>query len=199
MDPTDADGYVVYYSTLPQQPITSLDVGNTITTSYTIDMLISGTTYNVTVRAYQDLLGSVSQPIMVTTEQSEFYYYIFVVKYFSHYFYLIILLVMIHYFNWTLLSEHSSQVAQYRMDCITQYAEKTEVTLIHNNNTVTNGINQEYINITAKLLNSSVVLNNSLQNQTTENQKIECKVAELRSYIVITGSFILLICTKSSC
>ena len=77
MDPTDADGYVVYYSTLPQQPIASLDVGDA--TSYTIDMLTSGTSYNVTVRAYQDLLGSASQPIMVTTEQSEFYYYIFII------------------------------------------------------------------------------------------------------------------------
>ena len=94
----------------------------------------------------------------------------------------ILLSVMIHDFNWTLLSERSNQVAQYRLDCITQYAERMEVTLIRNN-TVTNRIDQVYINATTKILNSSVVLNNSFQ-----NQKIECKAAELRSdSLIITG------------
>ena len=81
------------------------------------------------------------------------------------------------------------------MDCITQYAEEMEVTLIHNNTTVTNGIDQEYINSTTKILNSSVVLSNSFQ-----NQEIECKAAKLRSDIlIITGSFILLITTYKIC
>ena len=102
---------------------------------------------------------------------------------------------MIHDFNWTLLSERSSQVAQYRMDCITQYAEEMEVTLIHNNTTVTNRIDQEYINSTTKILNSSVVLSNSFQ-----NQEIECKAAKLRSDIlIITGSFILSITMYKIC
>ena len=102
---------------------------------------------------------------------------------------------MIHDFNWTLLSERSSQVAQYRMDCITQYAEEMEVTFICNNNTVTNRIDQEYINSNTKILNSSVVLDNSFQ-----SQEIECKAAKLKSDIlIITGSFILLIIMYKIC
>ena len=54
MDATEADGYVVYSTQLPQST-TAVDVGNV--TQYTLGGLVPGNTYNITVRAYQDLLG----------------------------------------------------------------------------------------------------------------------------------------------
>ena len=53
---TEADGYVVYSTQLPQSTnTTAVDVGNV--TQYTLGGLVPGNTYNITVRAYQDLLG----------------------------------------------------------------------------------------------------------------------------------------------
>ena len=56
MNVTEADGYVVYSTQLPQSTnTTAVDVGNV--TQYTLRGLVPGNTYNITVRAYQDLLG----------------------------------------------------------------------------------------------------------------------------------------------
>ena len=59
---TEADGYVVY-STTQSTNTTAVDVGNV--TQYTLEGLVPGNTYNITVRAYQDLLGPESDDIVV--------------------------------------------------------------------------------------------------------------------------------------
>ena len=60
MNATEADGYVVY-STPQSTNTTAVDVGNV--TQYTLEGLVPGNTYNITVRAYQDLLGPESGSI----------------------------------------------------------------------------------------------------------------------------------------
>ena len=60
---TEADGYVVY-STPQSTNTTAVDVGNV--TQYTLEGLVPGNTYNITVRAYQDLLGPESGSIHPT-------------------------------------------------------------------------------------------------------------------------------------
>ena len=57
MDPSEADGYVVYYETSVEQAI-AVDVGDI--THYTLVGLKHGIVYTVTVRAYQALLGEQS-------------------------------------------------------------------------------------------------------------------------------------------
>ena len=65
MNATEADGYVVYITQLPQSTnTTAVDVGNV--TQYTLGGLVPGNTYNITVRAYQDLLGPESDGIQPT-------------------------------------------------------------------------------------------------------------------------------------
>ena len=61
VDATDADGYVVYTT-----HTTAVDVGNT--TQYTLSGVILKSTYSITVRAYQDLLGPGSGAIFETFE-----------------------------------------------------------------------------------------------------------------------------------
>ena len=62
MNATEADGYVVYSTQLPQSTnTTAVDVGNV--KQYTLGGLVPGNTYNITVRAYQDLLGPESDGI----------------------------------------------------------------------------------------------------------------------------------------
>ena len=61
---TEADGYVVYSTAqLQSSNTTAVDVGNV--TQYTLEGLVPGNTYNITVRAYQDLLGPESDDIVV--------------------------------------------------------------------------------------------------------------------------------------
>ena len=62
----EADGYVVYSTAQPPQSTntTAVDVGNV--TQYTLGGLVPGNTYNITVRAYQDLLGPESSNITLT-------------------------------------------------------------------------------------------------------------------------------------
>ena len=63
MNATEADGYVVYSTQLPQSTnTTAVDVGNV--TQYTLGGLVPWNTYNITVRAYQDLLGPESDSIL---------------------------------------------------------------------------------------------------------------------------------------
>ena len=59
VDPIEADGYVVYTTNT-----TAVDVGNT--TRYTLSGVILKSTYSITVRAYQDLLGPESDAISET-------------------------------------------------------------------------------------------------------------------------------------
>ena len=54
MNAADADGYVVY-STATNVLTTAVDVGKV--TQYTLGGLVTRKRYNITVRAYQDLLG----------------------------------------------------------------------------------------------------------------------------------------------
>ena len=72
MNPTDADGYIVYFEQLSEDdPLhatntTAVDVGNT--TQYTLSGVIPKCTYSITVRAYQDLLGPESDVMSETFE-----------------------------------------------------------------------------------------------------------------------------------
>ena len=67
MDPTDADGYVVYYKTETEH---QKDVGNTFQCALT---MLNGNSANITVhvRAYQDLLGPPSTGLSVETSEGE--------------------------------------------------------------------------------------------------------------------------------
>ena len=64
-DTSDADGYVVYYSGTAKQVVGG-DMKET-----TLDGLIPGTTYSITVRAYQDILGPPSTSTTATTDDGK--------------------------------------------------------------------------------------------------------------------------------
>ena len=61
-DTSDADGYVVYYNGTAK-----LVAGDSNKT--TLDGLIPGTKYSITVRAYQDILGPSSTTLYNTTNE----------------------------------------------------------------------------------------------------------------------------------
>ena len=63
-DTSDADGYVVYYNDTAE-----LVVGGDAKET-TLDGLIPGTSYSITVRAYQDILGPPSSPLKIYTIES---------------------------------------------------------------------------------------------------------------------------------
>ena len=65
---TEADGYVVY-STPQSTNTTAVDVGNV--TQYTLEgvKLFNNHMYNISVRAYQDLLGPKSVPLIVVSSE----------------------------------------------------------------------------------------------------------------------------------
>ena len=65
---SDADGYVVYYNDTGKQVVGG-DIKET-----TLDGLIPGTTYSITVRAYQDILGPPSTPLYATTDNGKYSY-----------------------------------------------------------------------------------------------------------------------------
>ena len=65
-DTSDADGYVVYYNGTAKL----VEGGNMKET--TLDGLIPGTTYSVTVRAYQDILGPASTTLNSATDNGKF-------------------------------------------------------------------------------------------------------------------------------
>ena len=60
-DTNDADGYVVYYN----NSVKKVEGGGMKET--TLDGLIPGTSYSITVRAYQDILGPPSEVLSVMT------------------------------------------------------------------------------------------------------------------------------------
>ena len=64
-DPSDTNGYVVYATSDAETVTQQVEGGSQNTTA--LEGLRGGTTYNITVRAYQDLLGPASSPISVQT------------------------------------------------------------------------------------------------------------------------------------
>ena len=62
---SDADGYVVYYNGTAK-----LVEGGDMKEA-TLDGLTPGTSYSITVRAYQDILGPPSMPLKYTMNSSE--------------------------------------------------------------------------------------------------------------------------------
>ena len=63
----DADGYVIYYSSESGSHSGTVKVEDGYTTEYTLVDLEPSTTYNIILRAYQDLLGVASGAMQVTT------------------------------------------------------------------------------------------------------------------------------------
>ena len=72
-DISDTDGYVVNASSLNDYVIQQVN-GSSVNET-TLNGLIPGTTYNITIRAYQDLLGPASQPLSVTTSMYTLIYF----------------------------------------------------------------------------------------------------------------------------
>ena len=64
----DVNGYVLFLNEL------SYDLIGSDNASITLDGLIPGTSYSVTVRAYQDILGPPSMTVHVTTDDGEYIY-----------------------------------------------------------------------------------------------------------------------------
>ena len=64
-DPSDANGYVVYATSGDHTVTHQVEGGNQSTV--TLEGLRGGTTYNITVRAYQQLLGPASSAISIQT------------------------------------------------------------------------------------------------------------------------------------
>ena len=65
---SDADGYIVNASSYNKYIITKEEGSNS--NQLTITGLVPGTTYNITVRAYQDILGPASNPLTVKLQNS---------------------------------------------------------------------------------------------------------------------------------
>ena len=65
---SDADGYTVNVSSYSSYTITKVEGSNS--NQLSITGLVPGTTYNITVRAYQDILGPASNPLTVKLQNS---------------------------------------------------------------------------------------------------------------------------------
>ena len=63
---SDVDGYVVNASSVNDYRIGLVNTSD-VTTTTTLSGLLLGTTYNITVRAYQDILGPPSDVLVITT------------------------------------------------------------------------------------------------------------------------------------
>uniref|UniRef100_A0A1X7SNB5 Fibronectin type-III domain-containing protein n=1 Tax=Amphimedon queenslandica TaxID=400682 RepID=A0A1X7SNB5_AMPQE len=95
LDSSDADGYVVNV-TSDTDTVQTVQVEGSSNNTITLNGLRGGTTYSITVRAYQQLLGPASSTISVQT------------------------LPVINSINWTLLSSITQlNNTQYRIDCLT--------------------------------------------------------------------------------
>ena len=69
--PPDADGYVIYYAS-GNGPSMSVKVMGGSVGEHTLEDLTPGTLYTILIRAYQDILGLASEPIIViATNASE--------------------------------------------------------------------------------------------------------------------------------
>uniref|UniRef100_A0A1X7VQY3 Fibronectin type-III domain-containing protein n=1 Tax=Amphimedon queenslandica TaxID=400682 RepID=A0A1X7VQY3_AMPQE len=95
LDSSDADGYVVNV-TSDTDTVQTVQVEGSSNNTITLNGLRGGTTYSITVKAYQQLLGPASSTISVQT------------------------LLVINSINWTLVSSITQlNNTQYRIDCLT--------------------------------------------------------------------------------
>uniref|UniRef100_A0A1X7SKD7 Fibronectin type-III domain-containing protein n=1 Tax=Amphimedon queenslandica TaxID=400682 RepID=A0A1X7SKD7_AMPQE len=95
LDSSDADGYLVNV-TSDTDTVQTVQVEGSSNNTITLNGLRGGTTYNITVRAYQQLLGPASSAISVQT------------------------LAVIYSINWTLVSSITQlNNTQYCIDCLT--------------------------------------------------------------------------------
>ena len=68
--PPDADGYVIYYASASGPGMSVKIMGGSVT-EHTLEGLTPRTLYNISIRAYQDILGPASETIIVMTNASE--------------------------------------------------------------------------------------------------------------------------------
>ena len=109
LNPTDADGYVVNATSDTAGTVTQQVEGGSQDTT-TLRGLTGGTTYNISVRAYQDILGPASSTISEQTYPSIIVYYI------SEYYVISVILSI----NWTLVSSITElNNTQYHINCLT--------------------------------------------------------------------------------
>ena len=114
MNATEADGYVVY-STPQSTNTTAVDVGNV--TQYTLEGVVPGNTYNMTVRAYQDLLGPESDNITLTIPSGIAINFFSKMNFYNRSYSIVMILPL----SWSLLSNRTNPVAQYRVYCSAAY------------------------------------------------------------------------------
>ena len=109
LNPTDADGYVVNATSDTAGTVTQQVEGGSQDTT-TLRGLTGETTYNISVRAYQDILGPASSTISEQTYPSIIVYYI------SEYYVISVILSI----NWTLVSSITElNNTQYHINCLT--------------------------------------------------------------------------------
>ena len=109
--PSDADGYVVN-ATSDTHTVTQQVKGGSQNET-TLKRLIPVTTYNITVRAYQEILGLASNAISVQTLSSGILMSVYICSLSSYF-------SVISSMNWTFFSSITElQNTQYHIDCIT--------------------------------------------------------------------------------
>ena len=114
LDSSDADGYVVNV-TSDTDTVQTVQVEGSSNNTITLNGLRGGTTYSITVRAYQQLLGPASSSISVQTlpgiATAPFKVLVTLLMYFY---------IVINSINWTLVSSMTQlNNTQYRIDCLT--------------------------------------------------------------------------------
>ena len=114
--PSDADGYVVN-ATSDTHTVTQQVKGGS-QNIMTLEELIPGITYNITIRAYQDILGPASNTTSVQTLFSGIYSK----EFFKFLLYNLVILSV----NWTFISSIIElQNTQYHINCITTTVNAT--------------------------------------------------------------------------
>ena len=110
LDSSDADGYVVNV-TSDTDTVQTVQVEGSSNNTITLNGLRVGTTYNITVRAYQQLLGPASSKISVQTLPGIANTPVNVI---------VDVFLVINSSNWTLVSSITQlNNTQYRIDCLT--------------------------------------------------------------------------------
>ena len=67
--PPDADGYIIYYASGSGQAMSVKVMGGSVD-EHTLEDLTPNTSYTISIRAYQDILGPASDAIIVMTNKS---------------------------------------------------------------------------------------------------------------------------------